>query len=92
MSKERATQIALNLMSLGVSKAGISELFKNHTYEDIELQLRYLPYRKAKRPEAFIMEAVRHNYSAPKEFFNAQTETHPTASGGALDEGAEPLS
>jgi len=91
MSKERATQIAVSLMRLGVSKAGIAELFKNHSYEDIELQLRYLPYRKAKRPEAFIMEAVRHNYSAPKEFFHAKTQTHPAATGRAVDEGAELL-
>ena len=91
MSKERATQIAVGLMRLCVSKAGIAELFKNHSYEDIEKQLMYLPYRKAKRPEAFIMEAVRHNYSAPKEFFHANTETHSSTPGGAVDEGAELL-
>ncbi|MCC7102424.1 MAG: hypothetical protein IT206_05015 [Fimbriimonadaceae bacterium] len=91
MSKERATQIAVSLMRLGVSKAGIAELFKNHSYEDIELQLRYLPYRKAKRPEAFIMEAVRHNYSAPKELFHAKTETDPSSTGRAVDEGAQHL-
>lgn len=91
MSKERATQIALSLMRLGVSKAGIAELFKNHSYEDIEKQLMYLPFRKAKRPEAFIMEAIRHNYSAPKEFFHAENPTDPTTPGRALDQGSEPL-
>lgn len=91
MSKERATQIAVSLMRLGVSKAGIAELFKNHSYEDIEKQLMYLPYRKAKRPEAFIMEAVRHNYSAPKEFFHAQNQVDPAPTGSALDEDPQPL-
>jgi len=91
MSKERATQIAVSLLRLGVSKAGIAELFKNHSYEDIEKQLMYLPHRKAKRPEAFIMEAVRHNYSAPKEFFHAESQTDAAVTGSALDEGSQPL-
>lgn len=71
MSDPRAIQVAMELQKLGVSRAGCIELLSSYPLEDIERQLQYLPYRKAKRPEAFIIEAVRNGYSPPKEFFNA---------------------
>lgn len=89
MSKDRATRIALELMKIGVSHSGIQELLVGYPYDLIERQLRFLPFRKAKRPEALIIEAVRRNYSPPKEFFYAKTETDPPASGNAMDKGSE---
>lgn len=73
----RKVEIALDLMKLGVSNAGVAELL-THDPDVVEAQLAYLPYRKAKRPEAFIIEAVRKNYSPPKEFYYAQDQAeHP---------------
>ena len=50
MPDERAVQIAVKLMQLGVSRAGIDELLQ-HPYDVIEQQLAFLPYRKARRPD-----------------------------------------
>lgn len=88
MSQERMKEVAIELMRLGVSHDGVTQLLHDHTVEEIERQLRYLPFRKAKRPEAFIIEAIRKNYSAPKEFFHAQTPTQPAPN--PLDEDPEP--
>lgn len=89
MSKEEATRLAFELLKLGVSHAGVQELLVNYPYEVIDRQLSFMPYRKAKRPEAFIMEAVRRNYSPPKEFFYAKAETQSAATVDPVDEGAE---
>lgn len=72
MDKERAVQIAIKLQLLGVSHAGCIELL-GFPPEEVEQQLEWLPYRKAKRPEAFIIEAVRNRYSPPKEVYRAKT-------------------
>lgn len=89
MSQEKATELAVALMRLGVSNRGLSELLNHYPYDVIELQLKYLPFRKAKRPEAFIIEAVRRNYSAPKEFFHASNQAHPSRSSSAVDQAAK---
>lgn len=89
MSDERAVNLAKELLLLGVSQAGATELMSYHPYDIIERQLLYLPYRNAKRPEAFIVEAVRNNYSPPKEFFHAQSEAKPSRSGRPVDKVAE---
>jgi hypothetical protein len=89
MSRERATQIAVRLMKLGVSNAGVQELLAHYPYEEIERQLDFLPYRKAKRPEAFIMDAVRKNYSPPKETYYAKNPTSLPKANFKLDKSAE---
>lgn len=89
MSKERATKIAYDLLKIGVSHAGVQELLVNYSYDLIERQLAFLPHRKAKRPEAFIMEAIRRNYSPPKELFYAPTQVDPAASLHSLDKGSK---
>jgi hypothetical protein len=71
MVNERAIKLAIELQKLGVSQLGCTRLLVEHSFEEIERQLEYLPYRKASRPEALIVEAIRHNYSPPKEFFHA---------------------
>lgn len=77
MNGDRAVRLAGELMQLGVSHAGVTELLTHYDHADIERQLKFLPYRKAKRPEAFIIDAIRNNYSAPKAFFYAPNETQP---------------
>lgn len=86
---DRATQIAYHLLKMGVSHKGVQELLMGYPYDQIEKQLEYLPYRKAKRPEAFIMDAVRNNYSPPKEFYYAKAQTEPSAATDAVDEGSQ---
>lgn len=89
MSKERATKIAYDLLKIGVSHAGVQELLVNYPYDLIERQLAFLPHRKAKRPEAFIMEAIRRNYSPPKELFYAPTQVDSASSLDAVDKSSK---
>jgi hypothetical protein len=88
--QKRAVMIAVELKLIGVSQAGIVELLTHHPYEEIELQLSYLPFRKAKRPEAFIIEAVRNRYSPPKEFFYASNTSRSQIPSARLDQGPQP--
>lgn len=74
MTSDRQILLAVRLQELGVSQAGVVELLSQYPLDLVEQQLEWLPMRKAKRPEAFIIEAVRNNYSPPKEAFHAQTE------------------
>ena len=89
MSKERAVQIAVRLLKLGVSNSGVQELLVNYPYDLIERQLDFLPHRKAKRPEALIMEAIRRNYSPPKEFLYAKDQIESATTERSMDQGSE---
>lgn len=88
MKGDRAIELAIALMRVGVSRAGVTELLSSYEFDVIERQLQYLPFRKAKRPEAFIIEAIRHDYSPPKELYYAPTQTQPTSESD-LDEDAK---
>ncbi len=83
------TKLAMELMRLGVSTSGVERLLSVNDLDEIERQLAYLPYRNAKRPEAFIVEAVRNRYSPPKEFYYAANETDPTGNADSVDPHAE---
>lgn len=85
MNRERATTLAVELMKLGISQVGVSELLSNYDLDEIERQMLYLPHRRAKRPGAFLIEAVRNHYSPPKEFY-AQAQNHPAVSRNTVDE------
>ena len=92
MSREegdRNVNIAMQLMKLGVSNVGVVDLMTYYPPEIIERQLEFLPFRKAKRPEAFIVEAVRNNYSPPKEFYYAKAEIESSAVRDELDQNPE---
>ena len=90
MSRDRMTEIALKLLKLGVSSPGVEQLLR-YPLDEIERQLIYLPYRKdVKRPEAFIIEAVRKSYSAPKEFFYAANHIEAAGSSRSLDQHPQP--
>jgi len=89
VTDDRAVRAATELMRLGVSRAGIVDLLAHHPIETIERQLRHLPLRKAKRPEAFIVEAIRHDYSAPNPRRHAKDEIRAARPADELDEGAQ---
>ena len=88
MNQERATKLAGELYKLGLSQAGVVDLLSNYSLDAIEEQLFYLPHRKAKRPGAFLVDAVRNHYSPPKEFYYAKTEPQSAEAGDALVEDA----
>lgn len=90
MPSDRALNLAKRLFQLHVSHAGVVELLTTHSLDIVERQLDYLPYRKAKRPEAFIIEAIRRNYSPPKEYFYAKTPPPDPQTEPLLDETTEP--
>lgn len=89
MTDERAVQLAVKLQLLGVSRTGIIDLLAHCDHDVIERQLRLLPLRKVKRPAAFIVEAIRKDYSPPNDLYYAPTPPRPSP-GPAVDEGAQP--
>ena len=89
MTDDRAVQIALKLMKLGVSRIGVLDLLGHYPYEQIERQLTYLPYRRAKRPEALIVDAIRNDYSPPKEFYYASPKTDDPAAVAVVDQNTQ---
>jgi hypothetical protein len=78
-------ELALDLLKLGVASHMVPQLLM-YDYDIIERQLAYLPNRKAKRPEAFIIEAIRNDYSPPKEFFYAPNQTDAPRQDGPVDQ------
>lgn len=86
MSRDRLTKLAMELLKIGVSKTGVELLLSTHELDEIERQLAYLPYRRAKRPEAFIVDAVRRRYSPPKEFYYAAHSPDDSGEDRPLDE------
>ena len=83
-----AVQIAVELMRLGVSHAGVVELL-SYPHERIKRQLSFMPFRKAKRPEAFIVDAIRHDYSPPKEYYYAKNKAAFATNQFSMDEDPE---
>lgn len=71
MSRDRMVAAAERLMRLGVSQAGTANLL-GYSIDVVERQLDYLPFRKSRRPEALIVEAIRHDYSPPSAYFHAE--------------------
>lgn len=86
---DRKTRLAVELYKLGVSKDGVVELLSQYSEDEIEQQLIYLPYRKAKRQEAFIVDAIRKSYSPPKEYYYAQAKADLAAAFDAVDQGSQ---
>ena len=86
MNQERATKLAGELYKLGLSQAGVVDLLSNHSLDAIEEQLFYLPHRKATRPGALLVDAVRNHYSPPKEFYYAKTDSQPSQAGNSVAE------
>lgn len=80
----RAVALAMELLQLGVSGAGVVELLL-YDHDRIERQLAYLPYRKAKRPSAFIMDAIRQDYSPPNTYPHASSQNEPVQSPPRVD-------
>src|ERR1700761_3376254 len=85
---ERLVTIAYRLLALHVSGARVTELMNTFPPDRIERQLDWLPFRNATRPEAMIVEAIRKDYSAPKEAY-AKNQTHSSHTRRSVDKGAQ---
>ena len=83
---ERVNRLAKELYALGVSKKGVAGLLAIFPLDQIEDQLKYLPYRTAKRPEAMIVEAIRNNYSPPNTYYYAAHKAQSLGNRETLDE------
>ena len=90
MSKERMTRIAYELQKLGVSQDGTLDILLKYPLDVIEAQVSYMPYRRAKRPDAFIVEAIRKNYSPPNKAFYAKAKAELAASLYPVDPDSQP--
>jgi hypothetical protein len=53
------------VLALGVAREQVRLLFANYPLDQIERQLDWLPYRKAKDPARFLMAAIEGRYDAP---------------------------
>lgn len=84
----KKVELALRLLKLGVSNAGVVELL-TYPVEVVERQLDYLPARKAKRPSAFIVDAIRNNYSTPNQHRHASHQSPESGPKARLDQNAE---
>lgn len=86
---DRAVAAAAEMMRLGVSRLGIVDLLAHYPIETIERQLKYLPLRKAKRPEALLIDAIKNDYSAPNPHRHAKDQIGPGRASRRVDEGPE---
>lgn len=86
---ERMVRLAQQLQLAGVSQAVTAQLLA-HDLDIIERQLAYLPYRKCRRPEAFLVEAIRKDYSPPKDFFYAANVAQARRVRQPLDQDSQP--
>ena len=82
---DRNVQIAAKLLQLSISHAGVVELLQ-FPPDEVEQQLLWLPFRKAKRPGAFLINAVRNHYSPPKESYYAKDQIEAHGVNDSLDQ------
>ena len=66
--------LAQKLKKVGVSDKAIAEILRNYAKEIIQNQLLYLPYRQAKNPAGLLVQAIKGDWSAPKEYLSAKEE------------------
>lgn len=89
MDLSQPNDIARRLRELGVSRKAILDIISLYSWDLVQQQLDWLPYRKARRPEAFIVDAIRYNYSAPKEIYYASHKASHSQPPEQLDQDSE---
>ena len=85
---DRIVKLAGRLLELGISKDRVVEML-THPLDEVENQLDWLPFRKAKRPGAFVIDAIRHKYKPPKEFYYAKDSIKAARAPYSVDQDAE---
>lgn len=75
-NKQQTTQgvvgedLVEKLKEVGVSDKATLEIMAKYTQKIIQNQLNYLPYRQAKNPAGLLVQAIRGDWSAPKEYLS----------------------
>ena len=62
---ERLKRLAMELMSLGVSRHQTERILAQHRPEDIERQLGWIGYRAARKKASLLVTAIDQGYEAP---------------------------
>lgn len=83
----READVKVVLLKLGVRRSQIMEIVERYSLERIERQLRWLPYRKARKVSSLIVSAIKEDYEEP----SAALE-HATTSNSSSDLREESLS
>lgn len=65
---DRQSSIRSKLIEIGVSKKTIEELIKEYPEDQIEKQIKYLPYRRAKNKAAFIVKAIKGDWEPTQNY------------------------
>lgn len=63
--QDRLTEISTHLMFVGVPVPEVKRLLSNYEPERIERQLRWLPYRRPRKPSSLIVAAIEGDYGPP---------------------------
>ncbi|MBX3117419.1 MAG: hypothetical protein KF784_00020 [Fimbriimonadaceae bacterium] len=58
-------ELVLQLVEVGISLRKADNIASGYSYDLIRKQLRWLPYRAAKRPASLLIAAIEHDYDAP---------------------------
>jgi len=85
---DRVVKLAGRLLELGISRDRVVELL-SHPHDEVENQLDWLPFRKATRRGAFVIEAIRKKYKPPKEFYYAKDSIKAAREAHSVDKDAE---
>ncbi len=62
---EQMLRLAIELRQLGVSDSQTRRILATHDLEVVERQLRWLPYRSARKKASMILAAIDNDYDAP---------------------------
>lgn len=76
----REAEVKVELLRLGVSRSQILEIVERYSLERIERQLRWLPYRRARKPSSLIVSAIREDFEVP----SAALEQQPSNSSSSF--------
>lgn len=88
---DRAVKLAGRMLQLGIAREMVTELL-SYPSDLVEAQLDWLPYRaNVKRPGAFLVNAIRRNYSPPKQFYYAHIKAIKDRTAGTVDQDAKHL-
>lgn len=65
VASKRMVRIAKELLELGVVSSQVTRLLASYSLDQIEQQLRWLPFRKARNKASFIVTAIDNDYERP---------------------------
>lgn len=76
---EREADIKVALIKLGVRRSRIMEIVEHYDLTRIERQLRWLPYRRARKPSSLIVSAIKEDYEEPAAALEPQPSNNSSS-------------